>query len=182
MDATTRYPEAVPMSSAKASAIVKQLLAFFTKFGLPKEIQSDQGSNFTSNLFKQTMCELGVRQVLSSAYHPQSQGALERHHQTLKSMLRKFCEETGKDWDLGVPFVLFAVREVPTESLGFSPNELVFGHRVRGPLAVVKEAWSGDTREPDSLLGCVFRTRERLLKGLEMARANLLTAQARMKD
>ena len=125
MDATTRYPEAIPMSSAKAKPVVKQLLAFFTKFGLPKEIQSDRGANFTSHLFQQSMRELGVTPVLSSAYHPQSQGVLERYHQALKSMLRKFCEETGKDWDLGVPFVLFAVREIPNESLGFSPNEFV---------------------------------------------------------
>jgi len=77
--------------------------------------------------------------------------------------------------------VLFAVREVPTESLGFSPNELVFGHRVRGPLAVVREAWSGEEQSSESLLSYVTRTRERLLKGLEMARSDLVSGQARMK-
>ncbi|KAI2644500.1 hypothetical protein H4Q32_028512 [Labeo rohita] len=45
------------------------------------------------------------------AYHPETQGALERWHQTLKSALRKYCIETGSEWDDGVPFVLFAVRE-----------------------------------------------------------------------
>lgn len=57
-------------------------------------------------------------------------------------MLRTFCLNSGNDWDLAVPFVLFTVREVPSESLGFSPNGLLFVHRVRGPLDVVNEAWS----------------------------------------
>lgn len=48
----------------------------------------------------------------------------------LKAMLRKYCRGTGKDWDEGVPLVLFAVREAVQESLGFSPAELVFGHTV----------------------------------------------------
>lgn len=57
----------------------------------------------------------------SSPYHPESQGVLEWFHQSLKSMLRKFCLESGKDWDEGVPLVMFAAREVKQESLGFGP-------------------------------------------------------------
>lgn len=49
-------------------------------------------------------------------------------------MLRKYCLETEKHWDEGVPFVLFAAREAVQESLGFSPAELVFGHMTRSPL------------------------------------------------
>ena len=52
--------------------------------GLPRSIQSDQGKNFLSGLFQQVMYQLGIKQVKSSAYHPESQGALERFHQTLK--------------------------------------------------------------------------------------------------
>ena len=54
-------------------------------------------------------------------------------------MLKKYCHETGRDWDEGVPFVLFAIRDAKQESLGFSQAELVFGHNVRGPLKVLKE-------------------------------------------
>ena len=96
--------------------------------------------------------------------------------------MRAFCHDSGKDWDLAVPFVMFAVREVPSESLGFSHNELVFGHRVRGPLDVVREGWSesnGDKAE--LLLGFVTCTRYRLHKALELTRGNLTVAQAEMK-
>lgn len=69
---------------------------------------------------------------MSSAYHPESQGAIERWHQTLKSMLKKFCYDTERDWDEGV-------RNAKQESLGFSLTELEFGHSLRGPLKVLKE-------------------------------------------
>lgn len=45
-------------------------------------------------------------------------------------MIRAYCLQTGKDWVEGLPFLLFAAREAVQESLGFSPNELVFGHTV----------------------------------------------------
>ena len=57
------------------------------------------------------MHELGIKQYKSSAYHPESQGALERFHQTLKNMIRSYCFDTEKDWDEGIHLLLFAVRE-----------------------------------------------------------------------
>ena len=139
MCAATRYPEAVPLRSLKARAIVKALVKFFSTFGLPRRVQSDQGSNFISRVFAQVMSELNVKHHTSSAYHPESQGALERFLQTLKSMLRKYCTETNREWDEGLPLLLFAIRETLQESLGFSPADLVFGHTVRGPLRLLRE-------------------------------------------
>ena len=77
------------------------------------------------------MHELGIKQYRSLAYHPESQGALERFHQTLKNMIRSYCFETERDWDESKHLLLFAVRESIQESLGFSPFELVFGLTVR---------------------------------------------------
>ena len=56
-------------------------------------------------------------------------------------MLKKTAEEEGKDWDKLIPFVLFAYREVPQESTGYSPFELMYGREVRGPLDILKETW-----------------------------------------
>ena len=85
------------------------------------------------------MHELRIRKFRSSTFHPESQGALERFHLTLKNMIRSYCFDTEKDWDEGIHLLLFAVRESVQESLGFSPFELVFGHCVRGPLKLLKE-------------------------------------------
>ena len=108
MDMSSRFPEAIPLRNITAKTVVEALVQFFTRYGLPKEVQSDQGSNFMSGLFQEVMYRLGVKQLKSSAYHPQSQGALERYHQTLKTMIRAFCEEYPEDWDKGIPFLLFA--------------------------------------------------------------------------
>ena len=89
----TRFPEAIPLRNIKASKIVPSLVKFFTFVGLPVSIQSDQGSNFMSGLMQQVMHVLGVQQYKSSAYHPESQGAIERFHQTLKNMTRAYCFE-----------------------------------------------------------------------------------------
>ena len=49
-----------------------------------------------SNIFKQVVTELGIKHYTSSAYHPESQGALERFHQTLKNMMCTYCTENKK--------------------------------------------------------------------------------------
>lgn len=81
-----------------------------------------------------------------------------------------------------MPFLLFATREISTESLGFSPNELVFGHEVRRPLRLVKEMWSGGTQPPSDVLRYVMEFKERLSHSLEVAQSNLKQSQQTMKE
>jgi transposase InsO family protein len=85
---STRLYEAIALRNIKTNAIVKTIIKFLSFVGVPKAIQSDQGSNFRSGLFQQVMHELDVRQYKSTAYHPESHGALGRFHQTLKTMMR----------------------------------------------------------------------------------------------
>ena len=125
MDVATRFPKAVPVRSIHAPVVIEALLQFFSRVGLPKEVQSDRGTNFTSGVFQSVMCELGITQVLSSAYHPESQGPFERCHQTLKSMVRTFSVDCQKDWDVAMPFLLFAICDAVNKSTGFSPFELL---------------------------------------------------------
>lgn len=91
--------------------IVKALTKFFRAVGAPKAIQSDQVSNFMSGLFQQIMHELGIKQYKSCAYHLESQGALDRFHQTLKTMLKTYCYQYENDWNEGVHLVLFLARD-----------------------------------------------------------------------
>ena len=181
MCSTTRFPEAIPLRSIKTNTILKALIKFFTLFGLPKSIQSDQGTNFMAHAFQQVMNQLGIKQYKSSAYHPESQGALERFHQTLKTMIRMYCTENSRDWDEGVHLLLFAVRDSVQESLGFSPFELVFGHAVRGPLLLLKEKWLHEDPEKISVLKYVATFKDRLFRAGQMAKRNLQESQSKMK-
>ena len=173
MCASTRFPEAIPLRNIKTKNIVKALVKFFTFVGLPKSVQSEQGSNFMSGIFQQVMHELGITQYKSLPYHPESQGALERFHQTLKNMIRSYCFDTEKDWDEGIHLLLFAVRESVQESLGFSPFELVFGHTVRGPLKLLKEKFLSNDDSSLNLLQYVSDFKDRLSRACEAARTNL---------
>ena len=177
----TRYPAAYPLRTITAKSVVKALTQFISIFGIPKIVQSDQGSNFSSKLFAQVLKQLNIKHSQASAYHAQSQGALERFHQTLKSLLRAYCTEMQGDWEEGLPWLLLAAREVCQESTGFSPNDLVFGHRVRGPLAVLRDEWY--TEEPPSnLREYVNGFRHRLYMAGHLAKQNLEKSQGRMKQ
>ena len=59
------------------------------------------------------------------------------------------CEERLKDWDRYLPALLFAVREVPQESLGFSLFEVLYGRNVRGPMAILRELWTDEVEDKE---------------------------------
>ena len=181
MCASIRFPEALPLRNIKTKTIVKALVKFFTFVGIPRSVQSDQGSNFMSDIFQQVMYELDIKQYKSSAYHSESQCALERFHQTLKNMIRSYCFDTKKDWAERIHLLLFAVRESVQQSLGFSTFELVFGHTVRGPLKIIKEKFLSDDDSSLNLLQYVFDFKNRLSKACDAARSNLKSAQNKMK-
>uniref|UniRef100_A0A3B3I2A9 Gypsy retrotransposon integrase-like protein 1 n=1 Tax=Oryzias latipes TaxID=8090 RepID=A0A3B3I2A9_ORYLA len=181
MCASTRFPEAVPLRRITANVITKALVKFFSVFGLPKVIQTDQGTNFKSKVFKEVLKGLNIRHVTSSSYHPESQGALERFHQTLKSMVRKHCLASRMSWDESLPFLMFAARGAVQESLGFSPAELVFGHQVRGPLQILQERLVDLEKLVRHLPEYVVELRERLKKACSLARDTLASSQEKMK-
>ncbi|XP_063841016.1 uncharacterized protein LOC135089382 [Scylla paramamosain] len=177
---SSRFPEAIPLRSINSKNIVRELVKFFSWVGIPKVLQSDQGSNFTSRAFKEILRGLKIEQRLSSAYHPQSQGCVERFHQTLKNTLRMYCEEMSVQWDEAWPLALFALRDSVQESTGFSPFELVYGHEVNGPLRMVKEKWLG-VEEPHTVVKYVSDFKDRLMRAREIARENLKNSQSEMK-
>ncbi len=107
---------------------------------------------------------------------------VERFNQTLKSMLRKFVSESGADWDQWLPYLLFAYREVPQASTGFSPFELLFGREVRGPLDILRESWEGDApHQTTNIASYVLKMREKLDQLSSRAHQHLAQAQTRQK-
>ena len=113
-------------------------------------------------------------------YHPQSQGALERFHQTLKNMLQAYCLQEKRKWDEGLPLLLFAVRESVQESLGFNPFKLVFGYTPRGPMKLFKEVWLAE-EDSDGLLTCISDVQDRLRRANDLAQQKLKDNQGKMK-
>ena len=134
-------PEAVPLKVIDAETVANALVEIFSRTGIPKEILSDQCSNFTSALMKELCKLLHIKKLTSTPYHPEANGLVERFNGTLKKMLTCFVEKEKDDWDKYLPYLLFSYREVPQESTGFSPFELLYGKHVRGPLSIIREEW-----------------------------------------
>ena len=181
-DYATRYPEAIPLRSIEAKKIANELVKLFSRVGIPKEILTDQGSNFTSKLLKEIYQMLSIKGVTTSPYHPQTDGLVERFNGTLKSMIRKFVDEDPRGWDEMLPYLLFAYREVAQESTGFSPFELLYGWKVRGPLDVMKEVWAGTVTGSQNVVSHVLQMRERLSSMTDLVKQNMEAAQKKQKQ
>ena len=134
VDYATHYPKAIPLKTVTAEVIAEKLVDIFARFRIPETVLNDQGTNFVSQLLKELYRLLGVTAIKTSPYHTQMDGLVERYNRTLKEMLRHVIEQDRCEWDSLVPYVLFSYHEVPQESTGFSPFELIYGRDVRGPL------------------------------------------------
>lgn len=159
------------------------MFEIYTRVGVPQEVLSDMGTQFTSEVMKEVGRLLAVKQLTTTPYHPICNGLVERFNGTLKKMLRRMCAERPSDWDRYLPALLFAYREAPQESLGFAPFELLYGRTVRGPLTILKELWSGelDQEEVKNTYQYVVDLRERLDKTCQMAQEELRKASKRYK-
>ncbi|XP_037779144.1 uncharacterized protein LOC119575564 [Penaeus monodon] len=144
IDCATRFPEAVPLRSIDTVTVAENLIDIFSRVGIPKEILSDRGTQFKSDLMNEINRLLCVKALYTSPYHACCNGTVERFHAVLKSMLKKLCIEQPQNWDRYIPSVLFAYREIPNDTLKFSPFELLYGRRVRGPLTILYELWTND--------------------------------------
>ncbi|GBO05935.1 Pro-Pol polyprotein [Araneus ventricosus] len=98
VDRFTRWPEAFRIPDQSADTIARTfLLRWISRFGVPEKVTSDRGTNFQSNLFSPLSKFLGVEQTRTNAYHPQSNGAVERFYRHLKSALMAHLHENWLD-------------------------------------------------------------------------------------
>ena len=176
-DYSTRYPEAVPLKNIETETIAEELGEFFARMGVPAEILTDQGSNFTSQLLKEVYRIMKIEPIRTSPHHPQTDGLVERFNSTPKSMLKKMAKDDPTEWDRWLPYLLFAYREVPNESIGSSPFELLLSRRVRGPLDILRESWEAESKSSESVVSYVLKMRERISQTMEIAQTNLARAQ-----
>ena len=116
IDRSTRWVEAVPLSSTTATACADALVAgWISRFGV----------HFTSDVWA-VMCQcLGIRHNTTTAYHPQSNGMIERYHCQLKDSLR--ARPASTDCPSRLPWVLLGLRAAPKEDLNVSAAKLLYG-------------------------------------------------------
>ena len=87
VDYATRYPEAQPLKDIHAETVAEALVNMFARVGIPKQILSNQGSQFLSAVMKEVCRLLSVKQMVTTPYHPMCNGLVEKFNGTLKNML-----------------------------------------------------------------------------------------------
>ena len=122
----------------------------FSETGIPEVISSDNASNFRGKLITEFLNRLGCTPRFSTPAHPQACGLVERLVGSIKGVVSKIAAEHPKQWYFYLPAVLWALREAPIALL-VPPWLLAFGRLPRGPLAVLKDTWSGQVNLPFNL-------------------------------
>ena len=126
IDRTTRWPEAVPLSSISTEVCVRTFIsAWVSRFGVPATLTSDRGTQFTSSVWAGVCRLLGISTSQTTSFHPQANGMIERFHRSLKASLR--ARAADSDWVSHLPLVLLGLRSVPKDDTGFSVSEAVYG-------------------------------------------------------
>ncbi|CAC5366153.1 unnamed protein product [Mytilus coruscus] len=148
VDNATRYPEG-KLYHLSTERVAEALIDIFCRVGFPREMLTDMGAQFTSNLMSEVSRLISLRKLTTTPYHPMCNGLVEKFNGTMKLMLKRLCAKRPRDWDKYLGPALFAFREVAQESVLFSPFELEYGWPVRGPMTFLKELWTREITDPD---------------------------------
>ena len=137
MDYLTKWPEVFPTRDQTSLTIARLLVEHVvSRHGFPTGLLSDRETAFLSKMMKELYQLLGVHEVNTTAYHPQTDGLVEQFNRTLTDMLAKKVKKSGRDWDVQLPYVLFAYQASMQESTRESPFFLLYGRDPRLPTEV----------------------------------------------
>jgi transposase InsO family protein len=180
----TKWPEAKPIPTKQAEEIASH---FYTEIichhGCPKELLSDQGTEFCNQIVN-SLCNLhGIRHTLSSAYHPQTNGLVERFNQTLCKSLAKLTHDHEEDWDILIPSVLLAYRTMRHSITRHEPFYLTYGRDATLPIELEVPTYPTEPLdETDHLLRRMYTLLSKLPDAMTNARQSIEQAQDYQKQ
>lgn len=151
IDAGTRWPEAFPLRSQNAMEVATVLFDnIITRYGAPSILFSDRGRNFMSKVIN-ALCEIfDISQYHTSAYHPNTNGLVERQNSVIAQSLRAYCDKDQKLWPKFLSGIMMSFRKsISANSTEFSPFFLMFGKEMRLPFDIElqpKDNMAGDAK------------------------------------
>lgn len=127
VDDLTRFVEFAAIPDQQADTIARALFEqILCRYNIPKEIVTDNGTNFVGKVFNQLCKMFGVKKLRTTAYHPQA-NLVERQHSTMGNYIRIFVDDHPTTWDVFVRSAAHAYNTTPHISTGFAPMEVLFG-------------------------------------------------------
>ena len=123
----TKFPHVYPIKSKSADEVASKLLDYISIYEPPKILISDQGKEFLNEVVSSLSKVAGVDRIITSSYHPQTNGLVERFNQTLTNTLRRLVNEDSSNWVKYIPFTLLAYRTKVNSITKLTPFELFYG-------------------------------------------------------
>ena len=134
-DGFTKWAQAIPCQNQLAVTVAKKLRDhWFTIFGIPTRLHSDQGQNFESALIKELCTLYGIRKSRTTIYHPQGNGQTERFNKTLCGLIKSLDHAQRKNWPEWLPHVVFIYNSTPHRVTGLAPYTMMYGREPKIPL------------------------------------------------
>lgn len=121
------YVYAEPLMDKRKETIANAFLAYCSRFGLPKFVQSDQGKEFVNALMAILAKELRITYNVSPPYYPEANGRVERSVGTVKQALAALCSPTYESWSTCLPWAVMAINRSIHDNTRHSPFSLMFG-------------------------------------------------------
>lgn len=178
----TKWVECYPIPNQEAVTVAAKLVnEFCVRFGVPRQIITDQGSNFESKLFSQLCTMLHIDKTRTSSYRPQSDGFVERQMRTIQQLLSKYVSENQTDWDKHLPILMAAYRATPQDSTQVTPNLMMLGRQVSLPIDLVFGRPPGSGGEKECIAEYCLQLEESFRTAHTYARKHLGRSAARQK-
>jgi transposase InsO family protein len=129
VDCFTKMAHFIPLKEKTATYVAKQFVTHIWRaHGLPDDIVSDRDTAFTSKFWTEIMRCLGVKQRMSTAFHPQTDGQTERVNQVLEAYLGEYCNYEQNDWAELLPLAEFTYNNSFSSATGLSPFYANYGY------------------------------------------------------
>jgi len=179
IDEFSRFVELIPTQDASALAAAKGILQVFGRFGAPKQIKTDNGSQFTAQVIEELLSLLNVNHSYAIPYRPQSNAIVERSNREILKHLRHLVYDLRDttSWPIFLPLVQRIVNATPNALTKISPAQIVYGNQISIDRGLLQPFSSSEVVANSDFVQLLTATQDRLIDQIKQSQAAYMAAR-----